>query len=1015
MLFRKSLFTLCGVMGLFTSALAQELLGSYTAEIAPEDRRNSQGAALSEPGAILTQDRANVHRFSIRQPGDTLDDMFTTTERRADLASLYSAGTVTPQARAVLQGAARGLVHVEIWGSGGRPAFLRVDEANPIPAALPTPATGTAIPTFGATPAAPPAPAGGWVFSTDQAGWRASAAVNVPGGGRIALECTKTGADPAHYPGPGILRPHEPGFLNLLLSRVAVGEPGGTLRVNVTIDGTGFGETSMMPLPGTDDVATNVPRDHALIANLRAGTALQLDGPAGRLEIPLLGANFAIDQLLITCETPAGAAPSVVTADLEPADSVAMQAPDIALAEPIGADGLARLEGRVAFWVGAANARTFIGTSLENLGQDERLSRGLFLTALTAMADDLAAALGAAESPEHLRMLFDRLPEPERQRIGGQIATTLGRTEAERARCTRVTGNAIWFCAMGDDASEFDRRRVTELLAREISAVAAAGSFKMPLQIHVICGGQGMDQAYDFDAGAIRWARFVDPGSCRQANMPLSYMSERTGISIAVDHQLDAVMPNTTPMPAAQVEAMTNQSRPPAGPTGGQPYRVHAVTFPGEVRIERTGEPADENGLHPVRVVFGRTGPLDLRWTGAPETVVMTFEAAPAAPVADQPVPLLEAATLADLIADAPALEPPAAAAGFTALVDGSYGAEMRLMHIPAYIEGDRITVGRMSVETEAAQRLAAALGAPQGYVVWSQVQATGYDVEDQEVLLILPRPFADVVSDGLPQEIAAARNPDLSLLVEVGGFVRGEGEVGPALVAFARPVAFVGYGGDDFGRRVLIGRVGLVETTATLPERLFMPDPDWFLMRMAMLSGQDPEEAFHAAYEAAGIGGSDTFARLDAVDAGLAAAQHVASAAENADPWVHGTLSLDAYDLDRQGYPLKQIQVAQPQNDRASQALARVAMPEVPWRGLMLPVPVDQARAMRDSLQAQGSYPVRLRLGLEPPSVAGAPPEVTLREIIVLPRQRGSRPAAAQGAFLPEDILLRVEPVASP
>ncbi len=56
---------------------------------------------------------------------------------------------------------------------------------------------------------------------------------------------------------------------------------------------------------------------------------------------------------------------------------------------------------------------------------------------------------------------------------------------------------------MGYDQTAFDERRVTDLLGREIAAVAAAGALPMPLSIHVLCGGWALDQAYDFDTGAI--------------------------------------------------------------------------------------------------------------------------------------------------------------------------------------------------------------------------------------------------------------------------------------------------------------------------------------------------------------------------------------------------------------------------------------------------------------------------------------------------------------------------------
>lgn len=1020
----RSLLIGLGVMLLSPAAVtAQDLIGRYTATIAPEDRRSSKGVVLTHPAAILAQDRANFHRFGVRQPGDTADGVFTTPNQRAEIPNLVAAGSMTAEARAILQGQSSGRLQVDILGSGGRPALVQVTVVGAggeteQPAASQA-GSATAVPTFGAatpTPTAQTAQTGKWTFSTGPAGWRAIAGVAAAQGARVSLECSRPGTDPARYPGPGSIRPHEPGFLNLILSGAPFDGQGAGAKIGIAIDGRSFGEAPMAPLGTSPGIATNVPRNHALIAQLRGGTELWLDAATGRVKVPLAGAAMAIGRLLATCDQPIDANTTTAAVGTITPSSPAIQVPGAAPGGAVGADGLARLEGRVAFWAGGANARSFIGTSLENTEHDDLLSRGLFFAALTAGSDDLGASLASVPSEQHLQSLFQHLPKADKHRIVEMALTLQDRPQADRDRCLRATGNRIWYCLRANNLTEFDRRRVTALLAREIAAVATARAISVPLPAHVICGGQALDQAYDFDTGEIRWARFIDPNSCRQANMPLSsYMAN--GLPITVDHdfRLEAVMPEGTAVPPDDVERMVLQNQPITGPTGERLYRTHAVTFPAEIRVERREGAVGALGLHPVNVVISRTGPVDLRWTGAPEQVVMSFDAPEAVAGQEAVEPLLSARAIADMLAEAPALDPVAMTEQVSALISGDYSGEMRRFGVRAYNNGAALVINEMTAQSQAAQRLAAAVGAPPDYVAWAQVQSAERGVQDQEVMLILPRPFGELMSDALPGEIAGRKNLEFQLLVDVEAVAQAGGEVGPSLVALARPVEFVATGRDDFNRPVDLGRVALVPVSAPPPTRLFMPDANWFLLRKAELMGQDPVAAFREAYEAAGIGGNDTFARLDAVDAGLELARRAGEAAGDADPWVRANLSLGAYDLDREAYPIRHIQIELPVSDRNMRGLVRIAMPNVQWGGLMLPLAVDEARAMRESLHADANYPARLRLTTGPAAAEGAAPELAVAEVLILPQQRGSQRAAAPTSFMPEEVLLRREPVAGP
>lgn len=111
-------------------AAAQELIASYTAFIGEADLYNSNGQRLREPWQILRQDRANFHRFGIRQFADEYDPVFASMEARAQMESLLRRGHITPQARqAILRGDT--IVHVQVWGRGQRLHALRVATERP--------------------------------------------------------------------------------------------------------------------------------------------------------------------------------------------------------------------------------------------------------------------------------------------------------------------------------------------------------------------------------------------------------------------------------------------------------------------------------------------------------------------------------------------------------------------------------------------------------------------------------------------------------------------------------------------------------------------------------------------------------------------------------------------------------------------------------------------------------------------------------------------------------------------
>ena len=105
-------------------ASAQQLKESYKAQLSEKDHFNSNGERLRSAPAIIRQDRANFHRFGIRDPADQSDVFFTDVNNRAALEALIERGTSEPHAISrIVNGTP--MVRVDIF-SGPRGPFVNV-------------------------------------------------------------------------------------------------------------------------------------------------------------------------------------------------------------------------------------------------------------------------------------------------------------------------------------------------------------------------------------------------------------------------------------------------------------------------------------------------------------------------------------------------------------------------------------------------------------------------------------------------------------------------------------------------------------------------------------------------------------------------------------------------------------------------------------------------------------------------------------------------------------------------
>jgi hypothetical protein len=107
-----------------TNSRAQQLIGSYVALLSEADHFNSNGQRLSSAAAIIRQDRANFHRYGIRDPEDENDTFFADDGNRAALERMLEHGRADAGVIARLVNGTV-LIRVDIYRDASGP-FIRV-------------------------------------------------------------------------------------------------------------------------------------------------------------------------------------------------------------------------------------------------------------------------------------------------------------------------------------------------------------------------------------------------------------------------------------------------------------------------------------------------------------------------------------------------------------------------------------------------------------------------------------------------------------------------------------------------------------------------------------------------------------------------------------------------------------------------------------------------------------------------------------------------------------------------
>ncbi len=122
------------VAGVASQAAAQSTLGwgsgsqlldEYSAYISRSDTRASNGVRLNAAWQVIRQDRANYHRYGLRDRGDQGDTFFDSIENRAIMEQMVQDGVMSPSAaRAIVAGDV--WITVRIYGRGTRGQRIEV-------------------------------------------------------------------------------------------------------------------------------------------------------------------------------------------------------------------------------------------------------------------------------------------------------------------------------------------------------------------------------------------------------------------------------------------------------------------------------------------------------------------------------------------------------------------------------------------------------------------------------------------------------------------------------------------------------------------------------------------------------------------------------------------------------------------------------------------------------------------------------------------------------------------------
>jgi hypothetical protein len=131
---KRVLLTIVLAVLAMSPAAAQEYgeLAWYSARIDVADMQNSRGQPLAKIGAVIQQDRANFHRFGIRQARDSDDGIFSDRAMRAALPNLVDVVGGDNALETFINRRQPFDIEVYVCGTPGRPSVAIVIPTNVI-------------------------------------------------------------------------------------------------------------------------------------------------------------------------------------------------------------------------------------------------------------------------------------------------------------------------------------------------------------------------------------------------------------------------------------------------------------------------------------------------------------------------------------------------------------------------------------------------------------------------------------------------------------------------------------------------------------------------------------------------------------------------------------------------------------------------------------------------------------------------------------------------------------------
>jgi hypothetical protein len=105
------------------------IVASYKAHLSSQDHFSSNGSRLSNAAAIIRQDRANYHKFGLRDAQDQSDDFFSNATNREALEQMLKRENISPGlSEAIING--RPFVIVKVIRKSTGSYYIQVDSTE---------------------------------------------------------------------------------------------------------------------------------------------------------------------------------------------------------------------------------------------------------------------------------------------------------------------------------------------------------------------------------------------------------------------------------------------------------------------------------------------------------------------------------------------------------------------------------------------------------------------------------------------------------------------------------------------------------------------------------------------------------------------------------------------------------------------------------------------------------------------------------------------------------------------